>query len=265
MEKKPSSAPETARSPWSIERAVKFFGQRLLGGKETPGSHSKWPLNGFRGWKETSNLGNQRVTRWWQLKHFVFSSLWFLGKWSNLANIFQMGWFNHQLYVPTWRMGSQDGRVHEYVEDGFTPHLISEVLPFTTRPTQSLGDGNYPWLLTIYKYLDGPPDRHPNISLRRTVFDGYDFLGSKWHRTSGGAIYFSMILSWIFLVDEWMIFLCSIYLEPFHVTCIFVGGTRPFFGALQAKEIRGIRLVLRTAWQDILRLLTHDLVYAPQD
>ena len=34
----PSSAPETARLPWSIERAVKFFGQRLLGGKETPGS-----------------------------------------------------------------------------------------------------------------------------------------------------------------------------------------------------------------------------------
>ena len=45
------------------------------------------------------------------------------------------------------------------------------------------------------------------------------------------------------------------------MTRVFVGGTRPFFGVLQAKEIRGIRLVLRTAWQDILRLLTQD-VYA---
>ena len=34
-------------------------------------------------------------TRWWQLKYFLFS-LRTLGKWSNLTNIFQMGW-NHQL------------------------------------------------------------------------------------------------------------------------------------------------------------------------
>ena len=61
-----------------------------------------------------------------------------------------------------------------------------------------------------------------------------------------------MILSWIFLVDEWMIFLSFIYLEPLFMTRVFVGGTRPCFGVLQAKAIQGIRLVLRTAWHDIL-------------
>ena len=37
----------------------------------------------------------QPIARWWQLKYFLFSPLT-MGKWSNLTNIFQMGW-NHQL------------------------------------------------------------------------------------------------------------------------------------------------------------------------
>ena len=37
-------------------------------------------------------------TRWWQLKYFLFSPLK-LGKIPILTNIFQMGWFNHQLVI----------------------------------------------------------------------------------------------------------------------------------------------------------------------
>ena len=40
---------------------------------------------------------SQTHTRWWQLKHFLCSPVHpYLGKWSSLTNIFQMGW-NHQL------------------------------------------------------------------------------------------------------------------------------------------------------------------------
>ena len=38
-----------------------------------------------------------KLSRWWQLKHFLFLPR-SLGKWSNLTNIFQMGW-NHQLVM----------------------------------------------------------------------------------------------------------------------------------------------------------------------
>ena len=34
--------------------------------------------------------------RWWFQRWFIFIPIW--GKWSNLTNIFQLGWFNHQLY-----------------------------------------------------------------------------------------------------------------------------------------------------------------------
>ena len=39
------------------------------------------------------------LSRWWQLKYFLFSPRTF-GKVSNLTSIFfQMGWFNHQLVI----------------------------------------------------------------------------------------------------------------------------------------------------------------------
>ena len=42
---------------------------------------------------------------WW-FQIFLFSPL-FLGKWSNLTNTFEMGWFNHQLemhrFDPSWK------------------------------------------------------------------------------------------------------------------------------------------------------------------
>ena len=41
------------------------------------------------------------ITRWWQLKYVLFSPRK-LGKISNLKNIFQMGWFNHQLEMLNW-------------------------------------------------------------------------------------------------------------------------------------------------------------------
>ena len=34
--------------------------------------------------------------RCWFQRWFIFIPIW--GKWSNLTNIFQLGWFNHQLY-----------------------------------------------------------------------------------------------------------------------------------------------------------------------
>ena len=37
-----------------------------------------------------------RITGWWQLEHFLFSSRT-LGRISILTHIFQVGWFNHQL------------------------------------------------------------------------------------------------------------------------------------------------------------------------
>ena len=52
-------------------------------------------------------LPPQKKHGWWLLKR-VFGGWWFqtfchfqpyLGKWSNLTNIFQMGWFNHQLIL----------------------------------------------------------------------------------------------------------------------------------------------------------------------
>ena len=48
-------------------------------------------------WKKTPEttwrMGSQ--SRWWQLKYFLECSPLNLGKWSNLTNMFQMGW-NHQ-------------------------------------------------------------------------------------------------------------------------------------------------------------------------
>ena len=38
------------------------------------------------------------LSRWWQLKYFLFSSLFGEDE-PNLTNIFQMGWFNHQPVV----------------------------------------------------------------------------------------------------------------------------------------------------------------------
>ena len=47
----------------------------------------------WRFWSFVGKLSSS--TRWWQLKHVLFSSQT-LGRWSNLTNIFQRGW-NHQL------------------------------------------------------------------------------------------------------------------------------------------------------------------------
>ena len=41
------------------------------------------------------------ISRWWQLKDFLFSP-GSLGQWSNLTNIFRMGWFNHQPEMNGW-------------------------------------------------------------------------------------------------------------------------------------------------------------------
>ena len=38
-----------------------------------------------------------KLTRWWF--QFFFMFIPYLGKWSNLTHIFQMGWFNHQLVL----------------------------------------------------------------------------------------------------------------------------------------------------------------------
>ena len=44
---------------------------------------------------------NVWITRWWQLKYF-WNFHPHLGKITILTDIFQMGWFNHQLdYLPT--------------------------------------------------------------------------------------------------------------------------------------------------------------------
>ena len=43
--------------------------------------------------EETSIL-IQKITGWWFQIFFIFHP--YLGKWSNLTDIFQMGWFNHQ-------------------------------------------------------------------------------------------------------------------------------------------------------------------------
>ena len=45
------------------------------------------------------------VSRWWQLKHFWFSHIFKLGKWSNLTFTFfkGVGWTNHQLGMQTCR------------------------------------------------------------------------------------------------------------------------------------------------------------------
>ena len=53
--------------------------------------------------KETKVFGPvvpSNFSRWWQLKHFLFLPR-SLGRWSNLTNIFQMGW-NHQLVFQFW-------------------------------------------------------------------------------------------------------------------------------------------------------------------
>ena len=59
-------------------------------------------FNGPGFWSETQGFRSQlmlyRLARWWQLKCLLFSKL-FGVSWSNLTNIFQMGWFNHQLVV----------------------------------------------------------------------------------------------------------------------------------------------------------------------
>ena len=51
-------------------------------------------------------IAMKTLSRWWQLKSFLFSSL--PGEMiPNLTSIFfQMGWFNHQLALFLWRPGS---------------------------------------------------------------------------------------------------------------------------------------------------------------
>ena len=38
-------------------------------------------------------LIKEHITRWWFHRFLIFTPTW---RWSNLTNIFQMGWFNHQ-------------------------------------------------------------------------------------------------------------------------------------------------------------------------
>ena len=55
------------------------------------------PGNGIR--KKEGRCGANKllyISGWWQLKYFLFSPLK-LGRWSNLTDIFQMGW--NQVYV----------------------------------------------------------------------------------------------------------------------------------------------------------------------
>ena len=61
------------------------------GFKATGGFSGGWKSHDFRSYKSC-------YSRWWQLKYFLFSLI-YLGKWSNLTSIFQMGWFNHQLVL----------------------------------------------------------------------------------------------------------------------------------------------------------------------
>ena len=46
-------------------------------------------------WPEWVSQVSQQLAGWWFQTFFIFYP--YLGKWSNLITIFQMGWFNHQL------------------------------------------------------------------------------------------------------------------------------------------------------------------------
>ena len=48
-----------------------------------------------RGVGGTWKMDGWKMTRWWF--HFLKNLYPYSGKWSNLTNSFQMGWFNHQL------------------------------------------------------------------------------------------------------------------------------------------------------------------------
>ena len=92
----------TAKGIWGV---MTFFLQRLrtcFSGFEINSIESFSQL--FTRHPQGLPLGVQWVSsaesRWWQLKHFLFSPR-NLGKWSNLTIFFQMGWFNHQL-VNVW-------------------------------------------------------------------------------------------------------------------------------------------------------------------
>ena len=77
-----------ARIRWS-------FGRCAPSTKLVPGAHAK-----RMGWIKRLRRDHVRPTclsGWW-FQRFLFSAR-SLGKWSNLTNIFQMGWFNHQLVI----------------------------------------------------------------------------------------------------------------------------------------------------------------------
>ena len=52
-----------------------------------------------KSFSETAVVGVSYLCRWWFQCFFMFIST--LGKWSNLTNIFQSGWFNHHLLGPS--------------------------------------------------------------------------------------------------------------------------------------------------------------------
>ena len=112
-EKKKNSPSKLRRFQiWEIDHHFQVFTKTFLEGNvssqpspdqgSVPASFFWWGWNRIPSGclKTTSKFPAKKKPRWWFQRFFLFTPIW--GKISNLPNIFQRGWFNHQP-VPTGR------------------------------------------------------------------------------------------------------------------------------------------------------------------
>ena len=109
-----------------------------------------WPID--PGSQLILPVGHYSITRWWQLKYFLFSSL-LPGEMIQFEkNMFQMGWFNHQLdhNVPNMILflGGKRHRYQRYL--GLPWQVTSSPSPVTRKG--------------IWRAYETPREGHENVS-----------------------------------------------------------------------------------------------------
>ena len=127
-----------------------------------------------RGWSKNSRYGPkwkcmQSRSKWW-FQLFYFHP--YLGKWSNLTNIFQVGW-NHQLEIHACMRASIHTCLHTYsIHQWESFRWFRWIVPWSTRTGQHTGGNQHMFefqqrlaafsLLSWQVHLS-PPIRYPSI------------------------------------------------------------------------------------------------------